>query len=88
MPDLVRSWGFRAVRLIDFKAKTPLIGMFMVFLAMTIVAVTAYLHVGWYSALGYAIAAVVAVFGFIFVFRDIPTPPHEPGARTPEGPTR
>ena len=42
--------GVRTVRLIDFKAKTPLIGMSMVFLAMGIVAVTAYLHVGWYSA--------------------------------------
>lgn len=76
------------MRLVDFKAKTPLIGMFLVFLAMAIVAVTAYLHVGWYSALGYAIAAGIAVFGFVFVFRDIPTPPHEPGTQTPQGPTR
>lgn len=65
------------MRLIDFKAKTPLIGMSMVFLAMALVAVTAYLRVGWYSVIGYAIAASVAVFGFIFTFRDIPTPPHE-----------
>ena len=64
------------MRLIDFKAKTPLIGMSMVFLAMALVAVTAYLRVGWYSVIGYAIAAAVAVFGFIFTFRDIPTPPH------------
>ena len=64
------------MRLVDFKAKTPLIGMSMVFLAMGIVAVTAYLRVGWYSAIGYAIAAGVAVFGFVFTFRDIPTPPH------------
>ena len=35
-------------------AKIPLIGMSMVFLAMAIVAVTAYLHAGWYSAIGYA----------------------------------
>lgn len=62
------------MRLIDFKAKTPLIGMSMVFLAMLLVAVTAYLHVGWYSILGYAIAAAVAVFGFVFTFRDMPAP--------------
>ena len=41
------------------------------FLAMFIVAVTAYLHVGWYSIIGYAIAAVVAVCGFVMTFRDI-----------------
>ena len=62
------------MRFVDFKAKTPLIGMFMVFLAMGIVAVTAYLHVGWYSAVGYAVAAGVAVFGFVFTFRDLPAP--------------
>lgn len=55
----------------DLTAKIPLIGMTMVFLAMGIVAITAYLHAGWYSILGYAIAAVVAVFGFVFTFRDI-----------------
>jgi hypothetical protein len=60
---------------IDFRAKTPLIGMSMVFLAMFIVAVTAYLHVGWWSILGYAVAAGIAVFGFVLTFRDIPTPP-------------
>jgi hypothetical protein len=38
--------------------------------------VTAYQHAGWYSVIGYAIAAAIAVFGFIFTFRDIPTPPH------------
>ncbi len=64
------------MRLIDFKAKTPLIGMSMVFLAMLIVALTAYRHMGWYSIIGYAIAAAVAAFGFIFTFRDIPVPPH------------
>jgi hypothetical protein len=68
------------MRLIDFKAKTPLIGMCMVFLAMLIVAVTAYQRAGWYSAIGYAIAAGVAVFGFVFTFRDVPTPPHVNGA--------
>ncbi len=66
------------MRLIDFKAKTPLIGMSMVFLAMGVVAVTAYLRIGWYSAIGYAIAAAIAVFGFIFTFRDMPAPPHDP----------
>ena len=60
--------------LVDFKAKTPLIGMFMVFAAMGIVAVTAYLHVGWWSILGYAVAAGIAVFGFVFTFRDMPAP--------------
>lgn len=65
------------MRLVDFKAKTPLIGMSMVFLAMLVVAVTAYLHAGWYSIIGYAIAAAVAVFGFIFTFRDMPSPPHD-----------
>ena len=65
------------MRLVDFKAKTPLIGMAMVFLAMGIVAVTAYQRAGWYSIIGYAIAAAVAVFGFVFTFRDIPTPPHD-----------
>jgi len=63
------------MRLIDFKAKTPLIGMFMVFVAMFIVAVTAYQRAGWYSLVGYAIAAGVAVFGFAFTFRDAPAPP-------------
>jgi hypothetical protein len=65
------------MRLVDFKAKTPLIGMFMVFLAMLVVAVTAYLHAGWYSIIGYAAAAAIAVFGFIFTFRDMPAPPHD-----------
>lgn len=65
------------MRLVDFKAKTPLIGMFMVFLAMGIVAVTAYQRAGWYSIIGYAIAAGIAVFGVMFTFRDIPDPPHD-----------
>lgn len=67
------------MRIVDFKAKTPLIGMSMVFLAMLIVAVTAYARAGWYSIIGYAIAAGIAVFGFVFTFRDIPTPPHTAG---------
>jgi hypothetical protein len=62
------------VRFIDFNAKTPLIGMTMVFLAMGVVAVTAYLHLRWYSLIGYAIAAAIAVFGFVFTFRDMPAP--------------
>jgi hypothetical protein len=56
---------------VDLTAKIPLIGMSMVFLAMFIVAVTAYLHAGWYSIVGYGIAAIIAVFGFAFTFRDI-----------------
>ena len=59
----------------DYPARTPLIGMFMVFLAMGIVAVTAYLHAGWYSIIGYAVAAAIAVFGFLFTFRDLSDPP-------------
>ncbi len=66
------------MRLVDFKAKTPLIGMFMVFLAMLLVAVTAYLHIGWFAAIGYIVAIGIAAFGFIFTFRDMPTPPHAP----------
>jgi hypothetical protein len=72
------------MRLIDFKAKTPLIGMFMVFLAMFIVAVTAYQRAGWYSVIGYAFAAGVAVFGFVFTFRDMPEPPHTNGTSEDE----
>ena len=55
----------------EFPAKTPIIGMFMVFAAMAIVAVTAYLHAGWWSIIGYGIAAVIGVFGFAFTFRDL-----------------
>jgi hypothetical protein len=65
---------------IDLFAKIPLIGMSLVFLAMFIVAVTAYLHAGWYSIIGYAIAAVVAVAGFVMTFRDVrdtPGPPEQ-----------
>ena len=67
-------------------AKIPLIGMSLVFLAMAIVAVTAYLHAGWYSIVGYAAAAVLGVFGFVLTFRDVSNPP--PPARLgppPEG---
>ncbi|CAM3619731.1 hypothetical protein [Smaragdicoccus niigatensis] len=58
-----------------YLARTPLIGMFMVFAAIAIVAVTAYQHAGWFSLIGYGVAAVIAVFGFIFTFRDVPAPP-------------
>jgi hypothetical protein len=63
---------------IDLFAKIPLIGMSLVFLAMFIVAVTAYLHAGWYSIIGYAIAAVVAVCGFVMTFRDVSDTPGPP----------
>jgi hypothetical protein len=63
-------------------AKIPLIGMSMVFLAMFIVAVTAYLHVGWYSVIGYGVAAALGVFGFILTFRDVNNPP--PSVQPPE----
>ncbi|GJF14365.1 hypothetical protein NGTWS0302_36120 [Mycolicibacterium cyprinidarum] len=75
------------MRLIDFNAKTPLIGMSMVFAAMLVVAVTAYLHAGWYSIVGYLAAAAIAVFGFVFTFRDIPTPPHDPSGTGNAEPT-
>ena len=71
---------------IDLFAKIPLIGMSMVFLAMAIVAVTAYLHVGWWSIIGYVVAAVLMVFGFALTFRDIndtsKPPPVKPSAPT------
>jgi hypothetical protein len=54
-----------------YAAKPPLYGMAMVFLAIAIVAVTAYLHVGWWSIVGYVIAAVTAVTGFALAFREI-----------------
>jgi len=56
---------------VDLFAKIPLIGMSMVFVAMGIVAVTAYLHIGWWSIIGYAIAAVLMVSGFALTFKDI-----------------
>jgi hypothetical protein len=62
-------------------AKIPLIGMSMVFLAIAVVAVTAYFHAGWYSAIGYAAAAVLGVFGFVLTFRDVSNPP--PSAQPP-----
>ncbi|MGH9208473.1 MAG: hypothetical protein ACRD1G_18300 [Acidimicrobiales bacterium] len=44
--------------------------MLMVFLAIGIVAVTAYLHAGWWSIAGYGAAAVIAAAGFTLAFRD------------------
>jgi hypothetical protein len=64
-------------------ARVPLIGMFMVFSALAIVAVTAYLHAGWYSAIGYAIAAVIGVVGFFLTFRDVSNPPAPAQPPTP-----
>jgi len=64
-------------------ARVPLIGMFMVFSALAIVAVTAYLHAGWYSAIGYAIAAVIGVVGFFLTFRDVSDPPAPAQPPTP-----
>lgn len=58
----------------EFPSKTPIIGMFMVFAAMAIVAITAYQHAGWFSIIGYGIALIVAVFGFWFTFRDLSDP--------------
>jgi hypothetical protein len=71
----------------EYPAKTPLIGMCMVFLAMAIVAVTAYMHAGWLSIIGYTIAAVIAVFGFTFTFRDLSTPPVPQQLPQPHEPT-
>ncbi len=68
-------------------AKIPLIGMSMVFLAMAIVAVTAYLHAGWYSIIGYAAAAAIGVIGFVLTFRDISNPPPPAKSERPPGGT-
>ncbi len=54
-----------------YAARPPLYGMMMVFLAIAIVAVTAYLHAGWWSIIGYALAAISAVTGFVLAFRDL-----------------
>jgi hypothetical protein len=53
-----------------YASKPPLYGMVMVFVAMAVVAVTAYLHAGWWSVVGYAAAAVIAATGFALAFRD------------------
>ncbi|OMC13571.1 hypothetical protein A5735_12195 [Mycolicibacter heraklionensis] len=54
-----------------YAAKPPLYGMVLVFCAIAIVAITAYLHVGWWSMAGYALAAVTAVAGVTLAFRDL-----------------
>ncbi|GAC1395988.1 MAG: hypothetical protein NVSMB60_03630 [Mycobacterium sp.] len=54
-----------------YAARPPLYGMVMVFLAIAIVAVTAYFHLGWWSIIGYVLAAVIAVTGFALAFRDL-----------------
>ncbi|HEU4360730.1 MAG TPA: hypothetical protein VFR27_04380 [Mycobacterium sp.] len=53
-----------------YAARPPLYGMLLVFLAIALVAGTAYLHAGWWSILGYASAAVIAATGFVLAFRD------------------
>ncbi|WP_019970280.1 hypothetical protein [Mycobacterium sp. 141] len=54
-----------------YAARPPLYGMVMVFVAMAIVAITAYYHMGWWSIIGYTVAAVTAVGGFALAFRDL-----------------
>lgn len=54
-----------------YAAKPPLYGMVLVFCAIAMVAVTAYLHAGWWSVAGYALAAVTAVAGAALAFRDL-----------------
>lgn len=54
-----------------YAAKPPLYGMVLIFCAIAIVAVTAYLHAGWWSAAGYGLAAVMAVSGTALAFRDL-----------------
>ncbi|TVS87907.1 hypothetical protein FPZ47_10090 [Mycobacterium helveticum] len=54
-----------------YAATPPLYGMAMVFLAIAVVAVTAYLHAGWWSAIGYGAATLIALGGFALVFRDL-----------------
>jgi len=53
-----------------YAATPPLYGMALVFLAIAIVAVTAYLHAGWWSMIGYGAAAVIAAAGLALAFRD------------------
>lgn len=54
-----------------YAAKPPLYGMALIFCAIAIVAVTAYLHAGWWSALGYGLAAITAITGAALAFRDL-----------------
>lgn len=53
-----------------YAARPPLYGMVLIFCAIAVVAVTAYLHAGWWSLLGYGLAAVIAIAGFTLTFRD------------------
>lgn len=53
-----------------YAANPPLYGMLLIFLAIAIVAVTAYLHPGWWSMIGYGVAALVAAVGFALAFGD------------------
>lgn len=55
-----------------YAAKPPLYGMALVFLAIAIVVAAAYLQAGGWSVVGYAVAAVLAVTGFVLAFRDVP----------------
>lgn len=52
-----------------YSATPPLYGMVLIFLAIAIVAVTAYLHTDW-SIVGYGAAALIAAAGFALAFRD------------------
>ncbi|WP_244880988.1 amino acid permease [Tsukamurella pseudospumae] len=52
-------------------SRPPLYGMVLVFAGMAVVAVTAYYHLGWWSIIGYAVAAVMAIVGFALAFRDL-----------------
>jgi hypothetical protein len=54
-----------------YAATPPLYGLALVFLAIAIVAVTAYLHAGWWSMIGYGAAAVIAAAGLALAFRDL-----------------
>lgn len=51
--------------------RPPLYGMVLVFLAIALVAITAFLHAGWWSILGYGGAAVAAIAGFWLAFHDL-----------------
>ncbi|ODR13453.1 hypothetical protein [Mycobacterium shimoidei] len=53
-----------------YAATPPLYGMVLVFLAIAIVTVTAYLRAGWLSLVGYSLAAVIAAAGSAPAFRD------------------
>lgn len=53
-----------------YAATPPLYGMVLVFVAIALVAVTAYLHTGW-SIVGYGAAAVIAAAGVVLAFRDL-----------------